>query len=256
MKFNSPESRRTYSDRHVNSSWLDWCCDTLSPENRDVVDLGCGGGIYSRGFISLGARTVTGIDSSLQYLEEAQLASPAEANLSFVLGYATKTGLSNSCADIVFQRALIHHLDCNEQLAGALEMHCLLRPEGTCAVLNRTFEDVKSTHPDFWIRAALFETFPQLFEFERNRRPTAEGYVKRLKKGGFRNVQVSNYAETRRSYSSYRELEEEIMARKGKSILFELSDSELRVYCKRLESKAARNPLREKDQWSVWLASN
>ena len=81
MNFHSPDTRRTYSERSVDEGWRAWCRQYLAPEHKDVVDIGCGGGIYSLGFISLGARTVTGVDSSAQYLEEARLASLAETRL-------------------------------------------------------------------------------------------------------------------------------------------------------------------------------
>ena len=255
MNFDSLEAQRIYSDRSVDENWRVWCRQYLAPANKDVVDIGCGGGIYSRGFISLGARTVTGVDSSAQYLEEARLASPSEAKLSFVLGSATESGLPDACANIVFQRAVIHHLTERDQWAGAAELWRLLRPNGVCAVQDRTLEDVESADLVFWIRATLFEEFPQLLEFERARRPTAHGYADALKESGFADIRILTHVETRKCYSSFRELETEIAARKGKSILFELSDSELRRYCERLESKALNNSLREVDQWTTWLAT-
>jgi 2-polyprenyl-3-methyl-5-hydroxy-6-metoxy-1,4-benzoquinol methylase len=227
----------------------------LAPENKDVVDIGCGGGIYSLGFISLGARTVTGVDSSAQYLEEARLASLTETKLTFALGSAIASGLPDACADIVFQRAVIHHLSERDQLAGAVELRRLLRPDGYCVVQDRTLEDVESADPTFWIRATLFEEFPQLLEFEGARRPTAQTYANVLRESGFIDIRVITYSETRKYYLSFRELEMEIMARKGKSILFELSDSELRRYCDRLKSKAMNSSLRDVDPWTIWLAA-
>ena len=103
MNFHSPDTRRTYSGRSVDEGWRPWCRQYLAPENKDVVDIGCGGGICSLGFISLGAKTATGVVSSAQYLEEARLASLAETRLSFALGSAIATGLPDACADIVFQ---------------------------------------------------------------------------------------------------------------------------------------------------------
>ena len=43
----------------------------LKPTGKDVVDVGCGDGIYSKGFVLCGAKSVLGIDSSEQYIEEA-----------------------------------------------------------------------------------------------------------------------------------------------------------------------------------------
>ena len=130
MNFQSPDTRRTYSERSVDEGWRAWCRQYLAPENKDVVDIGCGGGIYSLGFISLGARTVKGVDSSAQYLEEARLASLTETKLSFALGSAIASGLPDACADIVFQRAVIHHLSERDQLAGETMSRSLARPPG------------------------------------------------------------------------------------------------------------------------------
>ena len=150
---------------------------------------------------------------------------------------------------------MIHHLSERDQLAGAAEIWRLLRPDGYRAVQDRTLEDVESADPTFWIRATLFEEFPQLLEFERARRPTVHGYANALKESGFIEIRVLTYSETRKYYSSFRELEMEIMARRGKSILFELSDSELIRYCDRLKSKAMNSSLREVDPWTIWLAT-
>lgn len=116
-------------------------------------------------------------------------------------------------------------------------------------------EDVASEVPEFWIRSTLFEEFPRLLEFERGRRPTAQGCACTLREGGFKNVRMLTYVETRQCYPSFGELAADILARKGKSIRFELSDSELERYCDRLELKAPGESIREVDQWTVWLAA-
>jgi 2-polyprenyl-3-methyl-5-hydroxy-6-metoxy-1,4-benzoquinol methylase len=80
MQFASPATARTYSDRIVDASWSEWAARHLMPAGKDVIDIGCGGGIYSSGFAALGARSVIGIDRSEQYIDEArQRIAPSDA---------------------------------------------------------------------------------------------------------------------------------------------------------------------------------
>ncbi len=255
VDFQADDLRRTYSDRAVDDDWLAWCKRYLSPSGKTVVDIGCGGGIYSRGFAALGAKSVIGIDSSARYVKEAREASRALPGLRFAVGAADNTGLPDRCADIVFHRAVIHHLSTEVQARGATEMHRILVSGGQCVVQDRTLEDVESTQPEHWIRSTLFEAFPRLLEAERARRPTTAGYAKVMGASGFDKIDVLRYAEIRKRYSCFQELEAEILARKGKSILFELTDAELRTYCTALARKSATPPIIEADAWTVWIAT-
>lgn len=252
VDFASDDLGRVYNDRTVSDDWKRWCEDTLDPKGKDVVDLGCGGGIYSRGFAALGAASVTGIDPSPQYIKEALAAGGP--GMRFLSGSAAATGLDDASAGIVFHRAVIHHMDEKNQAAGAHEMFRILRPGGVALVQDRTIEDVISDHPDHWVRATLFKEYPHLIEVERARRPSAGTYTAMLKDAGFKAVALVSYSETRRIYGSFAELEQDLMARKGKSILFELTDDELAGFCQVLAAQAPPAPFREADQWTVWLA--
>jgi len=254
MKFDAIESKGTYSDRVVDDSWKEWCIQHIVPHGKAVVDIGCGGGIYSRGFYEIGAKKVIGVDQSRQYIDEAIQASGNYAPVSFCVGSATETGLSSNCADIVFERALIHHLSDKEQIDNASETWRLLRQGGVLVVQDRTFEDVQSLEPTFWIRSTLFEAFPNLIDFERSRRPDRKVYEEILVNIGFTEVQTISYQEVRKRYASFDELKAEIISRKGKSILYELSDGDIAAYCKLLEEKSFTHPLVECDSWTIWLA--
>jgi ubiquinone/menaquinone biosynthesis C-methylase UbiE len=256
MDFDAPKTGRSYSDRIANESWSHWCEQHLNPVGRDIVDIGCGGGIYSRAFVDLGAASVTGIDGSSQYINEARVAHAGAPKVSFVHGSASCSGLASACADVVFCRALIHHLSAGEQRDGALEMRRLLRPGGLCAVQDRTAEDVESSDPAYWIRSSLFTLFPHLLEYERGRRPQRQDYAGILATAGFTTVRVVSFVETRKRYASFAELETEIMTRKGKSILFELSDAELKIYCAYLKDHAKGRATEEVDPWTIWIAGN
>ena len=255
MRFSSPETGRTYSDRMVDRSWNEWARLNLDPMGKDVVDIGCGGGIYSLGFAAIGARSVIGIDLSAQYLEEARASSPEGGALTFRAGSAMATGLPDGCVDLVFERALIHHLTGAEREDNALEARRLMRSGGMLIVQNRTLEDARSSDPRHWIRATLFETFPHLLAFEAARRPATLDYTDLLRRKGFSEVRTLRFEEVRKVYTTFDELRAEILGRKGKSILFELSDGELEVYCERLLAKSASHPLVECDPWTVWLGT-
>jgi 2-polyprenyl-3-methyl-5-hydroxy-6-metoxy-1,4-benzoquinol methylase len=254
MEFSSPAAANLYSDRAVDASWKAWARVHLIPEGKDVIDLGCGGGIYSFGFAELGARSVIGIDASEPYIAEASSRLPGTGALSFRVGHAEQTCLASECADLVFERALIHHLKEPEQSRNALEVKRLLRPGGLWVVQDRTMEDVQSAQPQHWIRAMLFELFPHLMAFEMKRRPSRQAYAQLLKQAGFADVREMRYEEVRKTYDAFEDLQAEILARKGKSILFELSDAELARYCEKLREKAEAPPFTECDAWTVWLA--
>ncbi len=255
MDFTTSSAKNIYSDRSAHPVWEQWCLSTLMPEGKDVADIGCGGGIYLRAFSSLGASSVVGIDSSPQYIAEAVDASKGYGNITYVVANATNTGLDNRSIDIAFERALIHHFSINQKKQNIIELRRILRPLGMLAVQDRTYEDVCSIDSAHWIRATLFKCFPQLLEYERFRRPLRSGYREMLKKLGFQIVGVVTLDEVRKVYASFTELETEMLARKGKSILFELSDTQLKHYCAELEKVSVDQKLEEIDRWTIWVAS-
>lgn len=254
MKFNSASASNIYSGRSADSESSTWLRSHVSPEGKIVLDIGCGGGIYTRAFHELGASHVTGVDGSKQYIEETQAAMLDIASVNFIHSSATDVGLADGCSDIIFERALIHHLSSDEQYDNARECFRLLKDDGKLVVQDRTIEDVLSQDPATWIRNTLIEMFPRLVSFEEKRRPRSDDYEGILSKAGFAKVKQHTFVETRRTYSSAQALREEVMKRKGKSILFELSDAELSQYCDALEAKSATHALVEKDPWSIWIA--
>ena len=254
MQFSSSATARTYSDRAVDASWSEWASLNLMAAGKDVVDIGCGGGIYSYGFAALGACSVVGVDKTDQYIVEAQSGVTQPDTIAFRSGDASDTRLPDDSADIVFERAVIHHLTALEMVRNAAEAMRLLRPNGLFVVQDRTIEDIQSAGPEHWIRATLFEAFPRLIDFERLRRPSRQPYSDLLMETGFREVRELRYDEVRRRYASFDQLSGEVRSRKGKSILFELTDAEIDLYCERLREKASDHPLVERDPWTVWLA--
>ena len=254
MKFDVPTTRGIYGGRSADMTWESWCGDSLHPTGKDVVDVGCGGGIYAAAFLKLGARSVAGIDKTQQYVDEA-VARCGEGKITFRRANAMHTGLPDRFADIVFERALVHHLMGSERIANVAEALRILRPGGLLCVQDRTFENTQDKDPEFWMRTTLFEEFPRLVGFESRRRPEAQAYADVLGANGFSDVRVCQLSETRKRYENFDELRAEILSRKGKSILFELSDAELVRYCELLETRSKTCPLVETDKWTIWLAA-
>lgn len=254
MDFNILETKALYGDRVAHSSWNDWCKLNLRPEGKDVLDIGCGGGIYSNAFNNLGAKTVIGIDSSEQYIAELKRLTGKDSALTFSVGSASNTGLNSRSVDLVFERALIHHLSKEEQEENLLELKRVLRSSGELAIQDRTLDDVLSDDPKYWIRSTLLSTFPRLVAFEKSRRPSRSEYLDLIERLGFTELKVSTFSEVRRVYSSFETLEKEILSRKGKSILFQLTDPELKEYVEKLSLASGKHKLEEVDQWSIWTA--
>lgn len=251
MKFEAPTTAGVYAGRAVDDSWSAWSAEKIQPAGKDVVDIGCGGGIYSGGFLQSGAKSVIGLDLSLQYLREARDTFP---DAHFVRSACEAIPLSADCADVIFQRALTHHLNQLQQRDNAAEMARILRHDGVAIIQTRTMEDVMSRLDVHWMRRELMDLFPRLLHYERSRRPDRESYRALLLQNGFATVEIETYAEVRRLYGSWDELEADMLARKGKSILFQLNERELKQYVRRLHRAAHGMPLVEQDQWTVWIA--
>ena len=252
IDFHETANRRSYSGREADTSWREAIRRLVDPTAADVVDVGCGGGTYTRAWHDLGAATVTGVDSSRPILEEARTSHGDLPGVTFRDGEATATGLPDRSADVVFERALVHHVP--DLDAVAVEAARLLRPRGTVLIQDRTPDDValpgSVTHPRGW----LFEVFPRLLDVENGRRPTAEAVSEALGSAGLGEVTVTALWETRRRYADREDYLAEIAQRTGRSILHELDDGELGDLVEQLRPRLPAGPLIEQDRWTLWRA--
>lgn len=222
---------------------------------RDVVDVGCGGGTYSRAWLELGAATVTGVDFSAEMLAAAQevTADLPPGSIRFVQGDAAATGLPDASADVVFFRAVIHHVPDHD--AVAREARRLLRPGGVCIVQDRTAEDVREPGSVRHPRGLILERFPRLLEVELARRPDARELTAALRGAGFGEAGTRSLWETRAVHRSREELLAEIRERRGRSLLHELDDAELDALVEDLRDRLpAGEPITETDRWTLWVA--
>jgi ubiquinone/menaquinone biosynthesis C-methylase UbiE len=250
IDFHDTANRSTYSGREADVSWREAALGLLDPAGADVVDVGCGGGTYTRAWHDLGAATVTGVDFSAPILDAARAGHGHLAGVSFQRGGAAATGLPDGCADVVFERALIHHVP--DLAAVAAEAFRLLRPGGVVLAQDRTPEDVAQpgsvTHPRGW----MFEVFPRLLDVENGRRRGVEEVRQALLGAVFGAVTTTSLWEVRRRHADVEQYLDEIAQRTGRSILHELDDDELAFLVDELRGRLPAGSLVESDRWTIW----
>jgi ubiquinone/menaquinone biosynthesis C-methylase UbiE len=253
IDFHAPANRYTYAGRTADDTWRGAMREIVDPAGLDVVDVGCGAGTYTRAWIELGAATVTGVDFSEEMLTAAQEASERGHGTRFVLGDATQTGLAPGAADVVFERALVHHV--SDRHALAREARRLLRSDGVCIVQDRTIDDVAQAGSARHPRGLIFERFPRLLDVEAARRPRTGELEAALRDAGFTDVGTRALWEVRRVHEDREAFLEEIRARTGRSLLHELDDDELAALVDHLRARLPAGPaLAEADRWTLWIA--
>ena len=252
IDFHDTANRRTYSGREADDSWRTAITGLVDPAGAAVVDVGCGGGTYTRAWHELGAASVTGVDFSEPILDEARAAHGHLPGVGFRLGEAAATGLHDSSADVVFERALVHHVPDLAAVVG--EAARVLRPGGVYLIQDRTPEDVAEPgspdHPRGW----LFEVFPRLLEVENARRPSVSTVADAMTAGGLGGVSSTSVWEVRRRYADREGYLAEIAERTGRSILHELDDGELDHLVAELRARLPEGPVVERDRWTLWTA--
>lgn len=254
INFHTPANRYTYTGRQADASWHAAITSIIDPVGKQVADIGCGGGIYTRAWSQLGTSHVTALDFSAQMVQATHESTVDLPNITVQQGSATATGLDAACVDIVFERALIHHL---ADLTPAFqEANRILRAGGIYIIQDRTLDDVQIPGSPDHLRGYFMECFPRLLEIETQRRPAQQTVASALSATGFSSVQAQPLWETRRVYATPTELADDLRTRTGRSILHALTDAELdRLITHILAQFPPNQPITERDRWTIWRAS-
>lgn len=150
----------------------------VSPEGKDVLDVGCGDGALVRRLCAAGARA-TGLEISEDKLAIARERDPVDAD-RFLLGRAEKLPVADASVDIVvFMRAL-HHVAI-DQITGALrEARRVLRHGGAVYVAEPL------TEGDFFELTSLVED-------EREVRRAVQDAIERAGEAGLERTNTVEY---------------------------------------------------------------
>jgi ubiquinone/menaquinone biosynthesis C-methylase UbiE len=247
------DSHAGHTIRQVDPGWMDTMTTIVQASGKRVLDIGCGEGIYAQAWAQLGA-TVLGLDRSAEALAQAIQRCTGSANVTFRQGDALATGLSANSADIVFERALIHHVD--DVRACMAEAYRLLTPGGVYIVQDRTQADVKVAGSPEHLRGYVFERFPRLLRVELPRRPGSDVVQQLLWAVGFGQVHQRTLWETSAVYPTFAQLAEDVQQRQGWwSILQELSDAEVADLIAFIRQRIpTHGSIVNRDRWTIWWA--
>ncbi|WP_243633135.1 class I SAM-dependent methyltransferase [Paenibacillus xerothermodurans] len=247
----------TYAGREADRRWENFITAQVRIKGATVADIGCGGGIYTKALAQLQAGQVKGVDFSRAMLNAAAQHCAGVPTISFALGSAVATELSGETADVILERALIHHLSATELADCFREARRVLKQDGTLIVQDRTPDDCLLPGGKEHLRGHFFEKFPQLTDIEIRRRHSAESVEAALREAGFNHVQRFYLWETRKRYTSFADFRIDLLARTGRSLLHELCDTEMEElagYIQQRTGCADDEPLYEQDRWTVWIA--
>lgn len=254
INFHDENVRNIYTNRKADSSWVDMFTRLVPVEDiSNALDVGCGGGIYSKALADVGIDSITGIDFSKVILEGAKENCKGYSNISFKHGHAYQTGLDSNSFDLVLERALIHHI--KDLQACFNEAYRVLNDHGIYVIQDRIPEDCLLQGSDTHIRGYFFELFPRLAEKEKVRRYDRKMVMNNLKIAGFKDIEEVKLWEIRKVYENKKQLLKDLSDRTGRSILHELNNSELQLLIDHIDdSISVNNDIIEKDRWTIWKA--
>jgi ubiquinone/menaquinone biosynthesis C-methylase UbiE len=252
IDFHDPRNAHTYDTRAADPTWVAAITAIDSSQGRRVLDIGCGGGVYTRAFAELGAASVTGVDFSVAMLEAARAACADLPQVTFQLGDALATGLPDASTDLVYERALLHHLA--DLSACAAEAYRLLAPGGLYLAQDRTPDDIQLPATPQHLRAYFHERYPRLLEVELRRRPRSDEVLAALTAAGFAQIVTRTFWETRRVYATFDELARDLRRRVDRSILHELNDADVNDLVEYMRARLPEHgPYPDISRWTLWF---
>lgn len=254
IDFHATQNQHSYATRKADSSWQHAITALVNPRGKRVVDIGCGGGIYTQAWDDLGAQQVIGVDFSDAMIRTATANAQQRAHLQFYVAPADATGLATGSADIVFERALIHHLP--NYHASFTEAYRLLDTGGQFVIQDRTPEDVQQPGSPTHLRGYFFDCFPRLLDVEAKRCPSTQHVQQALVAASFTQCQQHTLWEVRQRYDDFSPLAADLQQRTGRSILHELNDTELQQLIHHIgQHVGSTRPIVEMDRWTLWIAT-
>lgn len=253
INFHDANNKMTYTTRDSDQEWNQLIQQNVDLQNKSAVDVGCGGGIYTKTLVKLGVSHVVGIDFSDEMLKGALEKCKDLTNVTFSKGEAYCTNLPSSTYDVVLMRALIHHLDDLNRCY--YEANRILKPNGILIVQDRTPENCLLPGSEYHLRGYFFEKFSKLIKNEVNRRYDSNEVKEALVKNDFKLEKEIILWEKRREYNHFSALSEDLLQRTGRSILHDLNDNELKDLVQFIQTKIGdKSPIIEKDCWTIWIA--
>ncbi|MGG2015962.1 class I SAM-dependent methyltransferase [Bacillus sp. S10(2024)] len=253
INFHSSNNKYTYTNRQATDSWTRMVQNIVDVKEKRVIDIGCGGGIYTKQLAMMGAAEVIGVDFSNQMIQAAKENCTHISNASFTQGDAYNIPFADETFDIVLSRAVIHHLDHIPKFLQ--EAYRILKRNGILILQDRTIEDCTIPGSPEHIRGYFFSCYPKLIHIEAKRRPETNQILHLLHDNGFHTNPTQNFWEVRKIHSSIKDLLQDLSPRTGRSILHELSDNELSELLQHIHSKLyEKSPIIEQDRWTIWTA--
>ncbi|MEI4800709.1 class I SAM-dependent methyltransferase [Bacillus sp. NPDC077411] len=254
IDFHSSDNKYTYTNRQATDSWTHMIQNIVDVKEKRVIDIGCGGGIYTKQLAMMGAAEVIGVDFSNQMIQAAKENCTHTSNVSFIQGDAYNIPFADETFDIVLSRAVIHHLDYIPKFLQ--EAYRILKRGGILILQDRTIEDCTIPGSPEHIRGYFFSCYPKLIRIEAKRRPETNQIQHLLHDNGFETNPIQTLWEVRKTHPSIEDLLQDLSPRTGRSILHELSDNELSGLLRHIHSKLyKKSPIIEQDRWTIWKAA-
>ncbi|CAH2464752.1 MULTISPECIES: class I SAM-dependent methyltransferase [Bacillus] len=253
INFHDANNKYTYANRNAHISWQETINNIVDVQNKQVIDIGCGGGIYTKELALMGAKNVVGLDFSKEILQAAKENCNAFPNISFIHGDAHNIPYPNESFDLVISRAVIHHLQ--DVPTFIREASRILKQDGILILQDRTIEDCTIPGSPEHIRGYFFSVFPKLIEIESKRRPKTTTIQQELQKYSLQVFPIKAHWEVRKTHDSVEALLQDLSPRTGRSILYELTDNELSQLLHHIQTALQNvSPIIERDHWTIWSA--
>jgi len=253
IDFYDSKNQSTYASRTAEQKWIHTINQNVDIQDKEILDLGCGGGIYSKVFALSGAKHVTAMDFSQEMLNGAKENCRGLKNITFVRGNALDTKLREEAFDVLLERAVIHHI--HDLRPCFQEAGKILKTKGKFIIQDRTPTDTSLPGSETHIRGYIFEKYPKLLKKEMSRRYSSQQVIQTLEETGFNLIKEIQYWEIRKKYKKFQELETDLLNRTGRSILYEISDDELVELVKFIKGKIIKQEeIIERDRWTIWIA--